>query len=123
MSKTPPTRVKSQLGGMSFLEPSRTATADPDPTTSPASVASTRTAAPAAEVPKKKVAYYAADEENGRIRAAFLAGRDKYGWRSFTDFQLETMLDRVALLEAEFNGGRPFEGVPPKAGPLGRPLD
>ncbi len=72
---------------------------------------------------KKKLSYYVTDEDNGRIRAAFMAGRDRHGWRSFTDFQLSTILERVEQLEAELNGGQPFAPVPPKGGQLGRPLD
>lgn len=114
-------RRKSQLRGVSAFSPSQPAEKE-----APADAAQpAEKEAPAARsaTEKKKLAYYVTAEDNGRIRAAFLAGRDRYGWRSFTDFQLATMMARVEQLEGELNDGRPFDGVPPKAGPLGRPLD
>lgn len=121
---TKPERRKSQLSGLSPVAPAR-----PEPTAQPPQAARPpRSAVVPAETgesaaAKKKLSYYATTEDDGRIRAAFLAGRDRYGWRSFTDFQLSTILERVEQLEAELNGGAPFAPVPPKAGPLGRPLD
>lgn len=112
---TKPERRKSQLSGMSPVAPA------------PAAARLSRNAPAATETGesatvRKKLSYYGTAEDDGRIRAAFLAGRDRYGWRSFTDFQLSTILERVEQLEAELNGGQPFAPVPPKAGPLGRPL-
>lgn len=130
MTGTKPERRKSQIAGRTFFnsqaeaEAPAAAVPEREAPTPPPSAPERRTSAEATQNdgPKKKLAYYVDDEENGRIRAAFLAGRDKYGWRSFTDFQLSTILDRVAQLEQEFNQGRPFDGVPPKAGQLGRPM-
>lgn len=122
---TKPERRKTQLSGLSSVAPAPAA-ARPEPTAQTArpprnAPAPTDTGESAAA--KKKLSYYGTTEDDGRIRAAFLAGRDRYGWRSFTDFQLSTILERVEQLEAELNGGQPFAPVPPKAGPLGRPLD
>lgn len=125
---TKPERRKTQLSGISPLAPAPAA-ARPEPTAQPPQAARPpRGAVVPAETgesaaAKKKLSYYGTTEDDGRIRAAFLAGRDRYGWRSFTDFQLSTILERVEQLEAELNGGQPFAPVPPKAGPLGRPLD
>lgn len=125
---TKPERRKSQLSGMSPVAPSP-AVARPEPTAQPPQTVRPPRTAPAPTetgervAVKKKLSYYGTREEDGRIRAAFLAGRDRYGWRSFTAFQLSTILERVEQLEAELNGGQPFAPVPPKAGPLGRPLD
>lgn len=123
MTGSQPQRRKSSLTGKSFFQAHAEAEAQAEaqepvqaPVEAPEPVKS------AAGAPKRKVSYYADDDENGRIRAAFMAGRDRYGWRSFTDFQLVTILDRVERLEQELNGGRPFEGVPPKGGQLGRPM-
>lgn len=123
---TKPERRKSQLSGISPVAPPPAA-ARPEPTAQPPQAARPPRAVPAetgeSTAAKRKLSYYVEDEDNSRIRAAFLAGRDRYGWRSFTDFQLSTILERVEQLEAELNGGQPFAPVPPKAGPLGRPLD
>ena len=71
-----------------------------------------------------ELSYYPTLEESERIRAAFIAGRNAgKPWRSFSDFQRQTMLEKVAQLEAELNGGRPFEGVPTNILSPGRPLD
>lgn len=73
---------------------------------------------------RAKLSYYPTLEENERIRAAFIAGRNAgKPWRSFSEFQRETILERVVQLEAELNDGRPFEGVPAHTLSIGRPLD
>lgn len=123
MTGSQPQRRKSTLTGKSFFQAQAEAETEAEaPVQAPAPVAAPEPVKSAAGAPKRKVSYYANDDENGRIRAAFMAGRDRYGWRSFTDFQLATILDRVEQLEQELNGGRPFEGVPPKGGQLGRPM-
>lgn len=123
MTGSQPQRRKSTLTGKSFFQAQAEAETEAEaPVQAPAPVAAPEPVKSAAGAPKRKVSYYADDDENGRIRAAFMAGRDRYGWRSFTDFQLETILNRVEQLEQELNGGRPFEGVPPKGGQLGRPM-
>lgn len=123
MTGSQPQRRKSTLTGKSFFQAQAEAETEAEaPVQAPAPVAAPEPVKSAAGAPKRKVSYYADDDENGRIRAAFMAGRDRYGWRSFTDFQLATILDRVEQLEQELNGGRPFEGIPPKGGQLGRPM-
>ena len=123
MTGSQPQRRKSTLTGKSFFQAQAEAETEAEaPVQAPAPVAASEPVKSAAGAPKRKVSYYADDDENGRVRAAFMAGRDRYGWRSFTDFQLATILDRVEQLEQELNGGRPFEGVPPKGGQLGRPM-
>lgn len=117
-----PERRKSQLSGLSAVpapnsqEPQRDVAPSTQTNPRPMPVEGS-------ERPKTRLAYYATDEEGQRIRAAFVAGQSRYGWRSFTDFQLDTMLARVRQIEAEINNGEPFPGVPPKGGPVGRPLD
>lgn len=120
MTSKKPARRKSQLSGMSPVAP---AAAPPQTAPEPPRSVPVPTEAGEGASTKKKLSYYSTTEDGDRIRAAFLAGRDRYGWRSFTDFQLSTILERVVQLEAELNGGTPFTPVPPKAGPLGRPLD
>ena len=127
---TKPVRKKSNLSATMFtpaeVAPSVEAPAAPQ-AAAPAEVAATRptpkaATAPGSKEPRLKVAYYGTKSENERIRAAFIAGRTRYGWRSFSEFQLETMLDRVTQLEAEFNGGRAFDGIPAGEATRGRPI-
>lgn len=72
---------------------------------------------------RTKMNYYADSDQDGRIRAAFYAGRDKYRWRNMTDMQLHGVMGLVESLEREFNGGEHFEPMPPGTGPVGRPLE
>lgn len=115
MSATKPERRKSQLAGRN---PLRQAPSTPTP---PAAVPKPAEPANDAAARSTKIAYYATQEENGRIRAAFLAGSARYGWRSMTEFQIETLMARVEELEAELNGGKPFDVVPPGHARRGRP--
>lgn len=73
---------------------------------------------------RTKMGYYAPPEDSERIRAAFIAARNAgRPWRSFSDFQLEAILEKVTQLEAELNGGRMFEGAPAHTLSPGRPLE
>lgn len=95
------------------------------PAAAPAVEPAARRAAPPAarKQGNAKMNYYADADQQGRIRAAFYAGRDKYGWRTMTDMQLAWAMANVEALEAEFNGGEPFDPVPPGAIPAGRPIE
>lgn len=121
-----PERRKSSLAGTSPLTPP------------PAPVATSPVPAPAAEPtaavqntpvesstkPKRpKMSYYVDSDQDGRIRAAFYAGRDKYRWRNMTDMQIQGVMGLVEALEREMNGGQHFEPMPPGTGPLGRPVE
>jgi len=122
---------KSSLAGTSALTPPPVAPPQPEPATTPEPVsvpvvkAAAVAPAPSAsrETGTGRMAYYVDKDTSGRIRTAFLAGRSRYGWRSLTDFQLETVMKRVEELEKEFNGGQPF--APSAAGTVavGRPIE
>ncbi|MGO1627601.1 MAG: hypothetical protein ACTHX2_02195 [Microbacterium sp.] len=71
----------------------------------------------------RKMNYYADEDQQGRIRAAYYAGRDTYGWQTLTDMQNQIIMQRVEELEREFNGGAPFEPVHPGSISRGRPLE
>lgn len=128
MSKKPERR-RSQLGGLSPVAPmsGRVETAQPAPErTAAAPAAPKRTVAAASSKPgtRTKMGYYAAPEDSERIRAAFIAARNAgRPYRSLSDFQLEAILDKVVQLEAELNGGRPFEGAPAHSLSPGRPME
>lgn len=131
MSKKPERR-RSQLGGLSPVAPmsGRVETTQPAPErTAPAAAAPAapkRTVAAASSKPgtRTKMGYYAAPEDSERIRAAFIAARNAgRPYRSLSDFQLEAILDKVVQLEAELNGGRPFEGAPAHSLSPGRPME
>jgi len=75
------------------------------------------------KVPRPKVTYYVTENQSGRIRAAYFAGRDKYGWRNMTDMLVDFTMQNVVRLEAELNGGEEFEPRPAGTGPVGRPVE
>lgn len=126
MSKKPERR-RSQLGSMSPVAPTsgRVETAQPAPErTAPAAPKRTVAAASSKPGTRTKMGYYAAPEDSERIRAAFIAARNAgRPYRSLSDFQLEAILDKVVQLEAELNGGRPFEGAPAHSLSPGRPME
>lgn len=125
-----PAPRKSSLAGTSALTPP--AAVIPAPVApaaaeaaAPPQARASRPAASTAEKPGvRRMNYYVdSTEQSGRIRTAYLLGRAKYGWRSLTEFQLETIMERVEALEVELNNGEPF--APSNAGsvPAGRPLE
>lgn len=127
-----PAARRSSLAGTSALTPpplvqAAVAPAIEEPTQVTAVAPSAAPAPVTADEPKKagskRMNYYADDETAGRIRTAYLVGRSTHGWRSLTEFQLDTIMKRVEELEQEFNGGVPFQ--PSGAGSVsaGRPLD
>lgn len=103
---------------MTVKRPERrtSALAGQTPVTTPTTTAPLPSAPSAAVVkPKRtKMNYYATAEGDGRIRAAYYAGRDDYGWRNMTDMQLHTMMQKVQELEERYNNGAPFDPMPPR---------
>lgn len=130
-----PAPRKSSLAGTSALTPPAAVTPAPAVPAPSAPLAAEPAAPPAARVSRpatsttekpgeRRMNYYVeSKEQSGRIRTAYLVGRARYGWRTLTEFQLETIMERVEALEAELNNGEPF--APSSAGtvPAGRPLE
>lgn len=80
-------------------------------------------AGPAEAESKEKIGFYVPASEAGRIRAAFAHTRTVGGPRSLSDFIAAHLLDAVRELEREHNGGKPYEPLPPRVIPTGRPLE
>ncbi len=125
-----PERRRSSLAGTSPLTPPPM----PEPASAPAVEAaplrpaarvapSTSGGGESGKPTRTKMNYYASANQDGRIRAAFYAGRDRYGWRNMTDMQLQGVMGLVEELEKQLNGGAEFEPMPPGTGPVGRPLE
>jgi len=115
MATKRPERRTSALSGQT---PVNTQAVPPAPT-----AAATPSVAAAAKPKRTKMNYYADSDQDGRIRAAFYASRDKYRWRTMTDMQLHGVMSLVESLEREFNDGDHFDPMPPGTGPVGRPLE
>lgn len=125
MADRKPERRKSSLSGMT---PVTTQVVPPEtpPAPTPAVVEAQPVVNPAASKKAERTGrlnYYVDKDEQGRIRAAYYAGRDKHGWRSFSDMQREAVMRLVEQLEHDVNGGRPFEGLSAGSIPAGRPLE
>lgn len=127
MATKRPERRTSALSGQTPVNTQAVPPAQPPAPAAVAPAAPTRAATPSGGVGAKprrtKMNYYADSDQDGRIRAAFYAGRDKYRWRNMTDMQLHGVMGLVESLEREFNGGEHFEPMPPGTGPVGRPLE
>lgn len=65
--------------------------------------------------------YYAPHHAEARLRAAYAATAHLTGTTSYNDFRVQAMLAEAERLEAEHNGGRPFDPAPERFRP-GRPL-
>lgn len=127
-----PAPRKSSLAGTSALTPPPSTIAAPVAAAPTQPAAPSQSAAPASrpasstsEKPSARRMNYYVDstEQSGRIRTAYLVGRARHGWRSLTEFQLETIMERVVALEAELNNGQPFEPSSAGSVPAGRPLE
>lgn len=125
-----PTPRKSSLAGTSPADPvapATPATAHPAPLTPTREVSPRAAAEPPAAAhqrkPKRvKAGYYTDADLDGRLRAGFFAARNDYGWRNTTDMHVDGMTRLLTELEARYNGGKPFEGMPPGTGPVGKPV-
>ena len=127
-----PERRRSQLGSLSPVAPTsgRAEVEQPAPEQPAAEKPATTPAAPpkvaaaAKTGTRKKIGYYGTQDDDARIRAAFIAARNAgKRWRTLSDFQLDAVLAQVAEVEAELNGGRPFEGAPAHTLSPGRPME
>lgn len=118
-------RRTSALSGQTPVNTQAAPPAQPTPAAvAPAAPTPTQSGGVAANKPTRtKMNYYADSDQDGRIRAAFYAGRDKYRWRNMTEMQLHGVMGLVESLEREFNDGEHFEPMPPGTGPVGRPLE
>ncbi|NLC98793.1 MAG: hypothetical protein GX678_06930 [Actinomycetales bacterium] len=123
------TERKRRTSSLAGLTP---VTAPPTPEPAAEAPAVQAPAAPVAPRPRpkaqgskgsRKMNYYADEDQQGRIRAAYYAGRDTYGWQTLTDMQNQIIMQHVEQLEREFNGGAPFEPVHPGSISRGRPLE
>lgn len=128
MADRKPERRKSSLSGMTPVTTQVVPlTAPPAPAPAPVEAQPVAPAAATAAAKKAertgRLNYYVDKDEQGRIRAAYYAGRDKYGWRSFSDMQREAVMRLVEQLERDVNGGRQFEGLSAGSIPAGRPLE
>jgi len=110
VTQTP--RRKSSLSGASPVAPAQ-----------PATQMSEQPARPRrASQSKHKLSIYQDPEDTARLRAAFRLALAEGKDRSFSDFINRLLMTEVERLEAQHNGGRPFQGVGAGEIPTGRPV-
>lgn len=115
---TQPARRRSSLSGTSPVAPVQPAAepvvvAPAQPTEQPARPRR-------ASQSKHKLSIYQDPEDTARLRAAY---RHTFAAsRSFSDFIGGILMAEVERLEAEHNGGQPFQGVGAGEIPTGRPV-
>lgn len=75
-----------------------------------------------AEVSKKKQSFYQLPNETDQMRGAFRSTAHSEGFESLSDFIAKAVAEKVESLQAQYNGGRPFESFGANQIPKGRPL-
>lgn len=120
---TQPARRKSSLSGASPVAPAQ-------PAAEPAAQSVGTPAAPV-EPParprrvsqsKHKLSIYQDPADTARLRAAYRQTLAASSDRSFSEFTNRLLMTAVEGLEAQYNGGQPFEGVGAGEIPTGRPV-
>lgn len=67
-----------------------------------------------------KISIYQHPEDSGRTRAAVLALQRHEGSTTLTKFANDAIMEKVARVEAQYNGGKPFEPIGTGELPVGR---
>ncbi|MFC5931530.1 hypothetical protein D6T64_04150 [Cryobacterium melibiosiphilum] len=131
---TRPAPRKSSLTGSSPIAPPPPAAAEPTapavaevehPTPAP-KAKSSPAAEPATTGSGKKyphkVSFYQDAADTARIRGAILHTQVSEGSRSLSQFIDHAVMEKVAALEAKYNGGEPFPAIGARELPQGRPM-
>lgn len=120
---TQPARRKSSLSGTSPVAPAQPAV---EHAAQPVDTLATPVEPPArarrASQSKHKLSVYQDPEDTARLRAAYRQTLAASSDRSFSDFINRLLMTAVKELEAQHNGGQPFEGVGAGEIPTGRPV-
>ena len=97
-----------------------------DATLAPAVEAVPTPAAAPATKPKPKyppkVSFYQEAEQTKRLRGAVLHTMLTEGHRNLSEFCEKAVMEKVARLEEQYNGGNPFPPVEARELPQGRPM-
>lgn len=121
-----PAPRKSSLSGQSIFTPPAAKAPHEAPAvapapSAPAEVSQGRTAAQTAPGKKPpKISIYQHPEDSGRTRAAVLALQRYEGSMTLTKFANEAILEKVARVEEQYNGGKPFDPIGTGELPVGR---
>ncbi len=129
-----PAPRKSSLSSASpFDHPTAPEAPQEAPAAAPASTAPAPTARAATEPlsgaekgekPGKppKITIYQHPDDSARMRGAIVAYMRNVGMTNLSKFANEAIMEKVERLEAQYNGGEPFEPVGPGVLTVGRPM-
>ncbi|QHC65065.1 hypothetical protein GSU69_19620 (plasmid) [Rathayibacter festucae] len=132
-----PAPRKSSLAGANPITPPQNATAEPAakppaPQDSPAQSAPPAPAIEQQEMPTAKpttkpkyppkVSFYQDPVDTSRVRGAIRHTQVQEGTRTLSQFINDAVMEKVARLEAQYNGGQPFPSVGARELPQGRPM-
>ncbi len=129
-----PAPRKSSLSSASpFDHPTAPEAAQEAPAAAPASTAPAPAAKAATEPlssaekgekPGKppKITIYQHPDDSARMRGAIVAYMRNVGMTNLSKFANEAIMEKVERLEAQYNGGEPFEPVGPGVLTVGRPM-
>ncbi|PPG61978.1 hypothetical protein C5C69_06600 [Rathayibacter sp. AY1C7] len=136
-----PAPRKSSLAGANPITPPQIAAAEPAaeppaPQDSPARAAppapaieqqETLAAKPTTKPTTKpkyppKVSFYQDPVDTSRVRGAIRHTQVQEGTRTLSQFINDAVMEKVARLEAQYNGGQPFASVGARELPQGRPM-
>ena len=69
-----------------------------------------------------KITIYQHPDDSARMRGAIVAYMRNVGMTNLSKFANEAIMEKVERLEAQYNGGQPFEPVGPGVLTVGRPM-
>ena len=130
-------RPAPRKSSLSSASPFDHPTAPEAPQEAPAAAPASTTPAPAAksateplsaaetgEKPGKppKITIYQHPDDSARMRGAIVAYMRNVGMTNLSKFANEAIMEKVERLEAQYNGGEPFEPVGPGVLTVGRPM-
>jgi len=119
---TRPAPRKSSLTGSSPIAPPVPAAAEPAAPAAAAPPAAKPAAAGEGKKYPHKVSFYQDAADTARIRGAILHTQVSEGSRSLSQFIDQAVMEKVAALEAKYNGGEPFPAIGARELPQGRPM-
>ncbi|MGG7453031.1 ParB family protein [Plantibacter auratus] len=126
-----PAPRKSSLTGSNPIAPPAAAATEPAEVAAPPapvekaqSKPASKPAAATVEAKKyrPKVSFYQDPADTDRVRGAILHTQVQEGSRSLSKFIDDAVMEKVAALEAKYNGGQPFPAIGARELPQGRPM-
>ncbi|MFI8634274.1 hypothetical protein ACIGEP_16955 [Microbacterium sp. NPDC077663] len=131
---TRPEPRKSSLSGSSPFNHPVAPEAPQETSATPATSTTPAPAVAAAEAPTgaaakgeklakpPKITIYQHPDDSARMRGAIVAYMRNVGMTNLSKFANEAIMEKVERLEADYNGGKPFDPVGPGVIPVGRPM-